>query len=368
MALAFASTWPDRVDRLVLYGSFARLLADDGYEGYEREVADGFTAWVEEAWGSGEVIGTFVSGAPDPAAAMEVTARFERNACSPKLAAEIMRRNVEIDVRSLLSSIQNPVLVAHTISDPLTPVAQGRYLADAIPGARWLEVDGDFHCTWNVVRFESAMDEILGFLEGRDEDLVSTLRPAHSVASILRDRPGARRDVSQPTVRGVATILFTDIVESTKHAATMGDARWRAVLGNHQSRTTDVVSRCRGRVAKSTGDGVLAFFDGPSPAIEAARSLCAEVEGLGIQIRAGIHTGEVEWRAGDVAGINVHLASRVMSAAQPGEVLVSATVKELVLGSGVEFSDRGLHQLKGVPGECHLYRVATADVSSPVSD
>lgn len=368
IALAFTSTWPDRVDQLVIYGSFARVLADDNYEGVEREVADEFTEWIEQAWGSGEVLGqTFVTGAPDPEVAKEMMAHFERNASSPKLAAEIMRRNIEIDVRALLPSIQNPVLVAHAVSDPLVPVGLGRYLADTIPSARWLAVDGDYHCTWNVVRFEPAMEEILDFLDGSDGNLVSTLRPVRSVASILRDRPGARDDVVQPAARSVATILFTDIVDSTRHAATLGDARWRAVLGDHQSRTSDVVSRCGGRVAKSTGDGVLAFFDGPSPAINAARRLCAVVEGLGIQIRAGVHTGEVEWLASDVAGINVHVASRVMSAAQPGEVLVSGTVKELVLGSGIEFRDRGLQQLKGVPGECHLYSVATAEEISPVS-
>jgi class 3 adenylate cyclase len=339
IGLTFAATYPERVDKLVLYGTFARALwAPDYPFGVIPEVAEEFATWLEEAWGTGEVMGTyFLTHAPDAAAAVRMMSKFERNACTRQMAGEIMRRNLQIDVRALLAGIAVPTLVMHTVHDPLVPAALGRYLADHILDAEYEEAEGDYHGTWTTKEFEPLMARVLGF---------------------LGDGEVAIADGGEPrTSRSVATILFTDIVGSTEKAAAMGDEPWGELLEKHHRRTADATRRHGGTVVKTTGDGVLALFDGPSRAIRALEELRTDVDELGIQLRAGVHTGEIERTSDDVAGLGVHIAARVMALAGPEEVLASRTVRDLTAGSGIVFSERGTKVLRGVPGEWEIYAV-----------
>jgi len=339
IALTFAGTYPERVDKLVLYGTFARMMwAPDYPAGLGTELADPFLAWVEGAWGTGKPLGTFfVNHAPDVAAAVRSMAKFERNASTPQMAVEILRRNLEIDVRALLPAVSVPTLVMHNTGDPVIPVGVGRVLAEKIPGAEYEETDDDYHCTWVVKEFEPLMDRALGFL--RDEAITP------------------RQEPTVVSARSVATILFTDLVGSTDRAASMGDERWGRLLEQHHSAAAEATRLAGGTVVKTTGDGMLALFDGPSRAIQAVRALRRDLGALDLQLRAGIHTGEVERAKGDVAGIGVHIAARVMALAGPDEVLASRTVRDLAAGSGIGFTERGMQVLRGIPGEWDLYEV-----------
>lgn len=339
IALTFAGTYPERVDKLVLYGTFARMMwAPDYPFGVPTELADPFIAMVGEVWGEGKVLGgMFINHPPDPDAAERMMARFERNACTPQLAMEILRRNVEIDTRSLLSGIATPTLVMHNSGDPLIPVGLGRYLAEHIHGAEYEEAEGDYHCTWAVKEFEPLMDRAMAFL--CDEEVAD------------------RDDRTAQPVRSIATILFTDIVGSTDRAAAMGDDGWGRLLDQHHRRAAEATRRLGGTVIKTTGDGMLAVFDGPSRAIQAVHQLRRDVVDLDLQLRAGIHTGEIERTRDDVAGIGVHIAARVMGHAGAGEVLASRTVRDLAAGSGIVFTERGAQVLRGIPGEWELFAV-----------
>ncbi len=347
IGLTFAATYPERVDKLVLYGTFARALwAPDYPMGVTPEVADEFSAWLEVTWGTGEVMGTyFLNHAPDAAAAVHAMSKFERNACTRQMAGEIMRQNLQIDVRPLLAGIAVPTLVMHTLNDPMVPVALGRYLADNILGAEYEEAEGDYHGTWATKEFAPLMERALGFL------CHDTLAPRH--------------DGTEQPLRSVATILFTDIVGSTDKAAAMGDEAWGRLLEQHNRQTAEATRRHGGTVVKTTGDGVLALFDGPSRAIQAVHDLRRDVGALGIQLRAGIHTGEIERTKDDVAGLGVHIAARVMALAGPDEVLASRTVRDLAAGSGIVFTERGAQVLRGIPGEWDIYAV-TEERASPV--
>jgi class 3 adenylate cyclase/pimeloyl-ACP methyl ester carboxylesterase len=340
ISLTFAGTYPERVDKLVLYGTFARLgWAPDFPVGVPAEVVDPFLSWVGDSWGSGAAVGTaFLSHAPDVDAALRAMAKLERNAYTPQMAVEILRRNVEIDVRSLLPGISVPTLVMHNSRDPLIPIGTGRHLAEHIPGAEYEEADGDYHCTWIAKEFEPLMDRALRFLCGE------TSAPRQVSAS-----PGH--------TRSIATVLFTDIVGSTDIAVGLGDERWRHVLGEHDRLAHDATRRAGGRVVKTTGDGMLALFDGPSRAIDAVRELRKVVGDLDLRLRAGIHTGEIDRTDRDVSGLGVHIAARVMGHADPDEILASRTVRDLAAGSGIVFTERGPRVLKGVPGEWELYQV-----------
>ena len=224
-----------------------------------------------------------------------------------------------------------PTLVVHRTGDPVVPVQLARYLADHITGARLVEFPGDFHVGGRPGEERPVLDAIAEFVTGAP----------------------ARRDVDIDRV--LMTVLFTDIVDSTARAASMGDRAWRAVLEQHDTAAGKAVDQNRGVVVKRTGDGLLATFDGPGRGIRAARALQEAVQPLGLEVRAGLHTGEVERRDSDVAGIGVHIGARVSALAGPGEVLVTSTVKDLVIGSDLEFSDRGARTLKGVPGDWHLW-------------
>jgi class 3 adenylate cyclase len=339
IALAFAGTYPERVGKLVLYGTFARMRwAPDYPFGVGDELADPFLDLVSGAWGNGETMATmFLTHAPDADAAVRFMSKFERNACTPQMANEILRRDLEIDVRALLPGVTVPTLVMHTTGDPLIPVGLGRHLAEHIPEAEYEELAGDFHCTWRVKEFEPLMDRAIAFL--------------------CDEAPAAREARALGTTRSVATILFTDIVGSTDRAAEMGDERWGALLEQHHRRAVDATRRLGGTVVKTTGDGMLALFDGPSRAVQAVHDLRQAMAGLDLHLRAGIHTGEVERTRDDVAGIGVHIAARVMGLAGPDEILASRTVRDLAVGSGIVFTERGAQVLRGIPGEWELYAV-----------
>jgi len=331
LALLFAAAFPERVRSLVLWGTMARALeAPDYPEGLVLEWGTGLLSDVEAAWGTGLALRRFIK-LPDDEATIRGTARYERQSSTPRGVVELLTFNGMIDVRSVLPAIHVPTLVVHRIGDPLVPVALGRYLARHIEGARLVELPGDWH--------------VSGFV-GEDDDILDR------IAEFVTGGPVNRETDAD---RVLATVLFTDIVDSTVHAATMGDRQWRAVLEQHDTITRREIEQHRGVVVKSTGDGVLATFDGPGRAVQTACALHDAVGALNLRIRAGIHTGEIERRGDDVAGIAVHIGARLGALADPGEVLVSGTVKDLVLGSDLEFADRGRHELKGVPGNWQIW-------------
>jgi class 3 adenylate cyclase len=242
-----------------------------------------------------------------------------------------MRMNTQIDIRGVLSSIRVPTLVMHRVGDQDAKIEEARWLARHIPGARLVELPGDDHLPW-VGDQDAVLDETQEFLTG--------IRPA--------------RDID----RALATVLFTDIVGSTEHLARQGDKAWRAILDRHYAAVRRELAAHRGREIGTAGDGFLASFDGPARAVRCALAITADAHALGIEVRAGVHTGEIELRGDDVAGIAVHIGARVCSLARAGEVLVSSTVKDLVSGSGLRFEDRGTHALKGVPEEWRLFSAA----------
>jgi class 3 adenylate cyclase len=335
MSLLFAATYPERTQALVLYGSGAKFAEGPGYPiGMSPERVAEFNELVTRGWGTGHAYGAFMQHPPDPAEAARLLAPFERSACTPQMVAEIFQRNIEIDVRPILPTISVPTLVMHCTRDPLVPVEVGRYLGEQIAGARYVEIDGDFHGSWRTTDMAKLGPPLLEFLGS---------------VGLQESRPA-------PT-RSLATILFTDIVGSTERAAGIGDHAWRELLDRHDGVAADVVAESDGRLVKTTGDGVLATFDGPSAAIEAARAIRDNVSALDIVIRAGVHTGEVELRGADVGGIGVHIGARIAALANPGEILVSRTVKDLVTGSDINLCERGTHPLKGVPDIWQLYGV-----------
>ncbi len=332
LAAFFAASYPQRVTHAVLYGSFARIAPDppDYPWGYDSEVFQEFRTAIDEAWGEGVVLTLLAPSQLDDPAARAFWGRFERASSTPRIAEVMFRANFTLDMRAVLPSIQAPTLVLHRSADIL-PIEGGRYVADHIPGARFVELAGDDHWPW-VTDPDEVTDRVEEFLTG------------------VRRDPDPRRVL--------ATVLFTDIVGSTERAAELGDARWRGVLDAHDSITRAQLGRYNGREVKMTGDGILATFDGPARAIRCARDLVDALRSAGIDIRSGIHTGECELRNGDMGGVAVHIGARVMAMAGAGEVLVSRTVKDLTVGSDIEFEDRGTHVLKGVPGEWQVHAVA----------
>ena len=314
-----------------LYGSYARRLwAQDYPWGSTVEQRQRFHEEIEAHWGSTELVKYFVSTIARDEHQSRRYASQMRRAASPGAALALVRMAAEIDVRDVLSTVKVPTLVLHRTGDPSCPVEGGRYLAERIPGAKLLELPGDDHPP-GVGDTDSVIFGIEEFLTG-----------SHQVV--------------EPD-RVLATVLFTDIVGSTDRLAALGDRRWLSVLEDHYRLARSEIARHRGREIKTTGDGMLATFDGPARAIRCANAIRSAVLQLGIDIRAGLHTGEVELLDQDLGGIAVHLGARVMAEAGPGEVLVSSTVKDLVAGSGIEFEDRGARALKGVPGEWRLFRV-----------
>jgi class 3 adenylate cyclase len=323
-AAMFAATYPARVSHLALYCSFAHI---------EAALGDAVMPRWAECWGTPQtftvpVMAPSKVGDPD---FLRWVNRYERQTMTPRELLASWGWIREMDLRPILGSIQCPTLVLHRSGDRMVPVANGRYLAEHIPGARMVELEGDAHAPqWGDIETMLSLTE--EFLTGR-----------HSV--------------TKPTERVLATVLFTDIVDSTARAAAVGDSAWRRVLDRHDSISRGTVEDCGGRLVKGTGDGVLATFDAPSRGLQCATALRSLLSDVGLAIRAGVHTGEVELRGDDVAGIGVHIAARVAALAGSGELLASRTVKDLVAGSGFAFDSRGVHSLKGVPEEWELLAV-----------
>ena len=337
LAMTFAATYPERVASLALYGTYARCTPDTDYPvGTPWEIVERFPAALERYWGTGRALRFVLQHAPETPETDAFLARFERNSCTPPAVAEIMRNNITIDVRAVLPLISCPTLVMHTTDDPLIPVTAGRWLGGAIEGARFAEFPGDFHVSWRGDDFAPEIDALEEFVVGHPVDAGSG-----------------------PIDRVLATVLFTDIVGSTEQAVSLGDRRWRELLDRHDDLARRRIGEYGGRLVKTTGDGVLATFDGPARAIRCATAMRDGSEPLGLAIRAGIHTGEVEVRQSDVGGVAVPLGARVSALAGPGEIHVSRTVKDLVVGSGLGFSDRGSHRLKGLPDEWQVYAVSS---------
>jgi class 3 adenylate cyclase/predicted esterase len=317
MAALFAATYPERVERLVAVASWAVP---------DQIGADAFAQAIEDRWGTGEVFGAiWARGLRDT----EMLARVERAMGTPGSMAAAIRAAASFDARSALPFVQAPTLVVHCSDDPIIPIAAGRALASRIPGSTFVELDGAFHGSARPEDMDRYCDVIEEFLLG-------------SVGSSGRSE------------RVLATVLFTDIVESTEQAVARGDRRWAELLDAHDHICRRSVEQERGTVVKHTGDGVLATFAGPAAAVRAAHAMVDHLDVLGLAIRAGVHTGEVERRGDDIGGLGVHLAARIMAAAVPGEVWVSSTVPGLAAGSGIRFEDRGSRPLKGIDGEQQL--------------
>jgi class 3 adenylate cyclase len=329
MACMFAATHPERVRALVLNETFARTTYCEDMPWLQRhEDRDEFMEAMFSVWGSGQRIVHFApSYAGDPAL-VEWFGRLERYSASPGSIRKISALIGQTDVRSVLPSIRVPTLILHRPGNEAFDARHAHYLEEHIPDARRMELPGV-----DALPIVGETDEMLDELE----EFVT----------------GARRDRLPDRV--LATVMFTDIVDSTSRAAELGDARWREVLEAHNKAVRGELTRWRGREVKATGDGFLATFDGPARAIRSARAIGEAVGRLGVEIRAGLHTGEIEVMGDDVGGMAVHIGARVGALASAGEVLVSSTVKDLVVGSGLEFADRGEHELKGVPGEWRLF-------------
>jgi pimeloyl-ACP methyl ester carboxylesterase len=332
MCALFAATYPQRTIALLTLGSFAkRRDPDDDYpwaptaESREAAVDD-----VERNWGRlrPEDVEYYAPSRSGDEQFVRNLEQYLRRSASPGAAAVLMRTNSFVDMRNVLPTIRVPTLVLHRTGDHDVKVDEGRYLAARIPGAKFVELPGADH--WiSAGNMDELADEIEEFLTGT-------------------------RPLPEPD-RVLATVLFTDIVGSTERAAELGDRTWRELLGAHDAAVRRALERFRGREVDTAGDGFLATFDGPARAVRCAIEAGAAIRQLGVEIRAGIHTGECELDGPKIRGIAVHTGARIASLAGPGEVLVSQTVKDLVAGSGLVFDDRGLHTLKGVPGEWHVY-------------
>jgi class 3 adenylate cyclase len=334
MALLFAATHPDRCTHLALWNAYARVSrAPDYPEGVDPAALDVWGELMQERWGGPVAMGSFAPSRKGDPEAEAFWAHLLRAGTSPRSAAALMSLYKELDVRAVLPVISAPTLVMARKEDLAVPALQGRYIADHIPGARYVEFPGADHVMW-FEGGEDIHDELEEFLTGSRSE--------------------------RPAERALATVMFTDIVDSTARAADMGDRAWRELLDRHDEVVARRVAAYRGRVVKTTGDGVLATFDGPARAIECATGLTRRLRDLGIEIRAGLHSGECELRGEDVGGMAVHIGARIASRADAGEVLLSSTVKDLVVGSGIEFTERGSTELKGVPGEWRLFAVAGA--------
>jgi class 3 adenylate cyclase len=332
MAALFAATYPERVSALVLYATFARATWAPGYDwAWPAEVRDQHMQELVAQWGEGRVVAAVAPSEMDDPAFMEWAGRLERLAASPSTIRRIFDLIGEFDVRDVLPSIRVPTLVMHRRNDSFIKIEHSRYIARQIPGARYVELEGGDNM----------------FSLGDSEALIGEIEEHFT---------GARHE-HEPD-RMLATVLFTDICDSTRRAAEMGDRGWRFLLERHDALFRQALDRHRGREVKRTGDGFLATFDGPARAIRCAASVAEAMGSLGIEVRAGLHTGELEVMDGDLGGLAVHIAARVMDAASPSEVLVSGTVKDLVVGSGIDFDERGERELRGVPGEWRLFAVS----------
>jgi pimeloyl-ACP methyl ester carboxylesterase len=325
MSALFAATYPERVSHLVLIGCFARAADRSPDDVWQSRVDQIMTTF-----GNGKMIESVAPSEAAKPGAIELFAKFERLSSSPGAFRTIMQLNRRIDVTAVLPTLQVPTLVLHSKTDIQVPVELGRKLAAAIPKATLIEYPTGDHLVW-LGDTEAKLGDIEEFVTGH------------------RDSTSAELD------RVLATVLFTDIVDSTRSAAAMGDQRWRRKLDDHDQLAQQLVGRHRGNLVKSTGDGLLATFDGPGRAVRCALAFGSAARDIGLPLRAGLHTGEIEIRGNDVGGIAVHAAARVMSHCGSDEVLVSRVVTDLVAGAGLKFAERGSFELKGLPGRWDLF-------------
>ena len=332
MCVLFAATFPERVGGMILTGSYAKRIRSDDYPwAPTREERLAEIEEVEQHWGEETTVGAYAPSRADDPSFQAWLQRYSRLSASPQAAAALMRMNSEIDVTTILPTIRVPTLLLYRQGDGDVNVEEGRYIASRIHEARLVELAGADHFFW-----AGDSDTMLGEIE----EFVTGQRTA------------------APSERVLATVLFTDIVGSTRMAVDLGDREWRDLLGRHNAMVRSELARWQGVEITTTGDGFLARFDGPVRAIRCAKAVSSGVESLGIEVRCGVHTGELEIVDADVAGLAVHIGARVAALAGPGEVLVSRTVKDLVAGSGIEFVSRGVHDLKGFPEPWEVFAVA----------
>ncbi len=331
MSILFATTYPERVSALVLYGTYARRVGAADYPwGPSPDEHRDYINIVEREWGGPVQLQWWAPSVAADERFQRWWGQYLRLGASPAAARAVLEMTHDIDVRAILPAIRVPTLVLHRTGDRRVDVGGSRYLAREIPNAKYVELPGDDHLVW-VGDSDAVVEEVEDFLTG-------ARHPAESN-------------------RVLATVMFTDMVESTRRAAQLGDARWRSLITEHDRLVRGEIARFRGREVDRRGDGFIAIFDGPARAIQCALTIVQRAHELGIQIRAGLHTGEIDLIESGIAGIAVHVAARVESLAGPDEVLVSSTVRDLVAGSGLAFSDQGRHELKGVPGTWQVMRV-----------
>lgn len=331
MCALFAATYPERASALIMGGSYARRTATPDYPWAPNEAQVlAFVDQIERDWGGPVGIDLRCPSLAHDARYRQWWARWLRASASPAAAAAVVRMNMEIDIRHVLPAVRVPTLLLHSVNDRTMEFGASRYMASQIPGAKLVELNGIDHVPWGCDS-EIIADEIEAFLTGA-------------------------RPVAEPD-RLLATVMFTDIVGATEHAARVGDRCWHDLLDSHYQVVRRALAHFRGREIDTAGDGLLASFDGPARAVRCACAISNEVRALGLEIRAGLHTGECELMGGKLGGIAVHTGARVAAQAQTGEVLVSSTVKDLVAGSGLKFEDRGLRALKGIPGDWRLFAV-----------
>jgi pimeloyl-ACP methyl ester carboxylesterase len=323
MSVLFAATYPERVAQLVLFGSFAAASAFRSGDPEER------IARIVKAWGTAEMMKTVIPSQTSQDAINQF-AKLERLCASPGAVRTLAQLNATIDVGPILPAVQVPALVLHRNKDGRVPIEAGRDLATKIPNARFIEYPGGDHAFWSGDT-ESMLGDIEEFVTGHRDNSSGELE------------------------RVLATVLFTDIVDSTHSAAQMGDQRWRRLLDDHDQIAQQVIGKHRGNLVKSTGDGILATFDGPGRAVRCALAIGSAAQQIGLPLRAGLHTGEIEIRGRDIGGIAVHAAARVMAQSGSNEVMVSRVVTDLVAGAGLKFAERGSFELKGLPGRWDLF-------------
>jgi class 3 adenylate cyclase len=329
----FSATYPDRVHGLVLIGTTVKPLQSPDWPcGWTPEFYRDLIDDVAENWGQGGLMNLFLPAFVGDERVKRLWSRYQRMGASPGTARALMESNAHIDVRPILSQVKVPALIIHRTDDPVVPVEGARYMAEHIPNARLLEQPGADHLPW--------LGDSDGVLDAIEEFVT-----------------GSRYHVDVDRV--LSTVLFTDLVDSTRHVVETGDRRWRELLDTLDEIGVRETARFRGRRVKTTGDGMLAVFDGPARAVHCAEAIRDEVTELGVQLRAGLHAGECELRGDDIGGLAVHIGARIAALADPGEILVSRTVRDLVAGSGLRFADRGEHDLKGVPDRWALYAVAS---------
>ncbi len=326
MSILFAATYPERTQALILYAAFAANLT----RGWSAEQLQARLDWYAQNWGTGISATYAAPGRAGDETFVRARARFERLSASPAAVMALVRMNHEIDVRDILPAIRVPTLILHRTGDRRVSVDSGRELAVRIPSAKYVELPGDEHPPF-LGNADRIVDEIEEFLTGSRTEM-------------------------EPD-RVLATVLFTDIVDSTKRAAELGDRQWRTLLDRHDEAVRTQLARFRGHEVKNLGDGFMATFDGPARAVRCASAIAEMMQPLGISVRSGLHTGEIELKRDDIGGIAVHIAARVAAMAESGQTLVSSTVRDLVAGSGLRFGDSGLHELRGLPEEVHLYSV-----------